>query len=124
MGGAALVQMPGASRLAKIVESRPNVDENDRRSVMAFLEENGDYAPASGQIVGILKGMKDDMEAELKEAIATEEKSIAGFGELKASKESEIELATEAIEAKTGRAGEIAVSVVQTKDSLSDTEDE
>merc|ERR1719207_327384 len=91
---------------------------------MAFLEENGDYAPASGQIVGILKGMKDDMEAELKEAIATEEKSIAGFGELKASKESEIELATEAIESKTARSGEVAVSVVQTKDSLQDTKEE
>merc|ERR1719409_608428 len=103
MGGAALVQMPGASRLAKIVESRPNMDTEDRKNVIAFLQENGDYAPASGQIVGILKGMKDDMEAELKEAIATEEKSIAGFGELKASKETEMETATEAIETKTVR---------------------
>merc|ERR1719207_489978 len=91
---------------------------------MAFLEENGDYAPASGQIVGILKGMKDDMEAELKEAVATEEKSIAGFGELKASKEKEIEVATEAIESKTGRSGEVAVSAVQTKDALEDTTEE
>merc|ERR1719247_723772 len=88
---------------------------------MAFLEENGDYAPASGQIVGILKGMKDDMEAELKEATATEEKAIAGFADLKASKETEIEVATEAIEAKTGRSGEVAVSAVQTKDSIEDT---
>merc|ERR1719379_795136 len=91
---------------------------------MAFLEENGDYAPASGQIVGILKGMKDDMEAELKESIATEEKAITGFGELKASKEAEIEMATEAIETKTQRSGEVAVSAVQTKDSLEDTEKE
>merc|ERR1719201_1131816 len=124
MGGAALLQMPGGDRLQKIMESFPNVDNQDRRNVIAFLQENGDYAPASGQIVGILKGMKDDMEAELKEAIAAEEKSIAGFGELKASKETEIEVATEAIEAKTGRAGEIAVSAVQTKDSLEDTEEE
>merc|ERR1719460_58976 len=68
--------------------------------------------------------MKDDMEAELKEAIATEEKSIAGFGELKASKETEIETATEAIETKTQRAGEVAVLCVQTKDSLEDTKEE
>merc|ERR1719321_1892698 len=68
--------------------------------------------------------MKDDMEAELKEAIATEEKSIAGFGDLKASKEKEIEMATEAIESKTGRSGEVAVSIVQTKDSLEDTTEE
>merc|ERR1719321_2212617 len=65
--------------------------------------------------------MKDDMEAELKEAIASEDKAIAGFADLKASKEKEIEMATEAIESKTGRSGEVAVSVVQTKDSLEDT---
>merc|ERR1719281_2380340 len=68
--------------------------------------------------------MKDDMEAELKEAIADEEKAITGFGELKASKESEITAATEAIESKTGRSGEVAVSAVQTKDSLEDTKEE
>merc|ERR1719265_278174 len=100
------------------------MDSDDRRNVLAFFQENGDYAPQSGQIVGILKGMKDDMEAELKEAIAQEEKSIAGFADLKASKEKEIEMATEAIETKTGRSGEIAVSVVQTKDSLEDTQEE
>jgi len=124
MGGAALIQEVGGDRLKKVIASSSHIDDADRRNVMAFLEENGDYAPASGQIVGILKGMKDDMEAELKEAVATEEKAITGFGELKASKETEIEVATEAIEAKTGRAGEIAVSVVQTKDSLEDTTSE
>merc|ERR1719230_2167074 len=124
MGGAALLQMPGGNRLTKIVESYPNMDIEDRKNVVAFLQENGDYAPASGQIVGILKGMKDDMEAELKEAIASEEKAIAGFADLKASKEKEIEMATEAIETKTGRSGEVAVSAVQTKDSLEDANEE
>merc|ERR1719375_403177 len=116
--------MPGGDRLKKIVEAFPNMDAEDRKNVVAFLQENGDYAPQSGQIVGILKGMKDDMEAELKEAISAEEKAIAGFGELKASKEKEIEMATEAIETKTGRSGEVAVSAVQTKDSLEDTKEE
>jgi len=124
MGGAALLQMPNGDRLKKLVESFPNVDVQDRRNVMAFLQDGGDYAPQSGQIVGILKGMKDDMEAELKEAIASEEKAIAGFGELKASKEAEIEMATEAIETKTQRSGEVAVAAVQTKDALEDTEKE
>merc|ERR1719310_1050791 len=64
------------------------------------------------------------MEAELKEAIADEEKAIAGFGDRKASKEKEIEMATEAIETKMGRAGELAVSVVQTKDALEDATEE
>merc|ERR1719217_2054818 len=92
----------------------------DRQNVLAFIEQSGDYVPQSGQIVGILKSMKDDMEASLKEAIADEEKAITGYGELKASKEKEAEIATEAIETKTSRSGELAVSVVQTKDSLQD----
>jgi uncharacterized protein YoxC len=124
MGGASFMQLPGANKLHKIVESYAKVDPADRRDALAFLDASGDYEPASGQIVGILKGMKDEMEADLKDAIASEDKSIAGFNDLKSSKETEIEAATEAIESKTSRSGEIAVSVVQTKDSLEDTQDE
>merc|ERR1719428_51036 len=124
MGGASFMQLPGAGKLHHLVESYPKMDPADRRDALAFLDASGDYEPASGQIVGILKGMKDDLEAELKEAIADEEKAIAGFNDLKGSKETEIEVATEAIETKTARSGEIAVSVVQTKDSLEDTQDE
>merc|ERR1719230_1073774 len=122
MGGASLMQLPGASDLHRLVENYPNVDPVDRRNALAFLEQSGDYVPQSGQIVGILKGMKDQMEADLKEAVADEEKAIAGFADLKASKNKEIEVATEAIETKTARSGELAVSVVQTKDSLEDTQ--
>merc|ERR1719230_1484171 len=99
----------------------------DRRNAQAFLEQGSDSEETtmgSGEIVGILKAMKDEMEADLKDAIAEEEKAVAGFGDLKASKEKEIETATEAIETKTARSGEIAVSVVQTKDALEDTTEE
>merc|ERR1719379_1856207 len=121
MGGAALLQMAGGDRLHKLIENYPNMDAVDRRDTLAFLDQSSDYAPQSGQIVGILKAMKDETEASLKEAIADEDKAVAGFTDLKGSKEKEIEMATEAIEAKTGRAGELAVSVVQTKDALEDT---
>jgi len=123
MGGASLMQLPFSDRLHKLVENYPNVDSNDRRQTLSFLEQS-DSAPQSGQIVGILKAMKDDMEAELKEAVADDAKATAGFADLKASKEKEVEVATEAIETKTGRAGETAVSVVQTADSLEDTQNE
>merc|ERR1719201_2944517 len=124
MGGAALLQMPSGDRLKKLVQSYPNVDASDRRQAVAFLEDSSESTGASDQIVGILKAMKDDMEAELKEAIADEEKAIAGFADLKASKEKEIEMATEAIETKMARAGELAVSVVQSKDALEDANEE
>merc|ERR1719487_2848001 len=124
MGGAALLQMPNGDRLKKLVQSYPNMDAGDRREALAFLEDSSESTGASDQIVGILKAMKDDMEAELKEAIADEEKAVAGYNDLKASKEKEIEMATEAIETKMGRAGELAVSVVQTKDALEDETEE
>merc|ERR1719265_2924628 len=124
MGGASFVQMPEAPLLKKLVQTSSAIDENDRRNVMSFLEQSGDYVPQSGQIVGILKAMEDDMKKNLEESIADEEKAVAGYADLKKSKDSEVELATEAIETKTARAGELAVSVVQTADELEDTQKE
>merc|ERR1719235_2116216 len=106
MGGASFVQMPEANVIRKLADASPSLDPMDKKNLLAFLEQSSDYAPQSGQIVGILKAMEDEMEASLKEAIADEEKAIAGFGDLKASKTQEVEMATEAIETKTARAGE------------------
>ncbi len=39
----------------------------------------------SGQIVGILKAMMEDMEALLKEVIADEEKAVVGYGDWKSA---------------------------------------
>merc|ERR1719386_49694 len=100
------------------------MDVADRREALAFLDDSSESTGASDQIVGILKAMKDEMEADLKEAIAAEEKAVAGYNDLKASKEKEVEMATEAIETKMARAGELAVSVVQTKDALEDETEE
>jgi len=127
MAGAALLQMPGGNYLRNLIDTYPKMDPMDRRTAQAFFQEsNGaeDTTMGAGEIVGILKAMKDEMEADLKDAIADEEKSVAGFNDLKASKEKEIEMATEAIESKMARAGELAVSVVQTKDALEDAEEE
>merc|ERR1719353_851619 len=68
--------------------------------------------------------MKEEMEGSLAKTTADEEKAAAGYLELKASKEEEIKVATQAVEAKQTRAGELAVSVVQTADDLEDTEEE
>merc|ERR1719160_241078 len=97
----------------------------DRRNLQSFLQaDDSESSQGAGEILGILKAMKDEMEADLKEAIADEEKAVAGFNDLKTSKETEVETATEAIETKMARAGELAVSVVQTKDALEDNIEE
>merc|ERR1719355_231780 len=115
MGAASLMQMPNSNRLAKIVQNAPNVDSYDRDSVVSFLEqkEGGDYAPQSGQIIGIMKQMLEEMQAGSAEADAEEAKAVAAFNDLSASKNKEVSVATSAIEAKTVRSGGLAVSTVQ-----------
>merc|ERR1719321_825717 len=99
----------------------------DRRQIVAFLQQgSGDeeMSAGSGEILGILKQMKEEMESNLAGAEKDEAAAVEGFNSLKSSKETEIEVATEAIETKMGRSGELAVSVVQTKDALEDALDE
>jgi chromosome segregation ATPase len=101
-----------------------SVDASDRDTLMAFLQGQnpyGDYAPASGQIVGILKNMKDEMDKSLGGIVATEEAAAKGFTELKAAKTSEIQAATKAIESKTTRSGELAVEIVNAKNEKDNT---
>jgi len=124
MGGAALLQMPNGNRLKKLAENAESLDNFDRESLVSFLEQKGDYAPQSGQIVGIMKQMLEEMQKASAEADADEAKSASGFSELSASKNKEVEIATAAIETKTVRSGELAVSTVQTQDALDDSNDE
>jgi len=130
MGGAALMQLPKAAQLKKLVESSTSIIEIDRERVISFLSgksddtEAGDYAPASGQIVGILKQMKDQMESSLSEATAEETSGAAAFENLKAAKNSEIAAASDSIESKGSRSGTLAVENVQNQDGLDDAEQE
>merc|ERR1719420_906756 len=56
----------------------------------------------------------------MKSTETAEEEAVKGFAELKAAKDKEIELASEAIEVKTKRVGELAVSIVQSEDGADD----
>merc|ERR1719456_764551 len=128
MGAASLLQAPGglADRLKKLVATSSAASDFDRQQVTAFLEQKDgqDYAPQSGQITGILKSMKDEMEADLKKLTTDEAAAVKGFGDLKASKSDEIAVAGEAVRTKTAQSGELAVSIVQTQADIGDTEAE
>jgi len=123
--GKAFLQSGTAGRLIKVVQASSSVDDYERSSVMAFLsgKQNpfGDYSSQSGEIVGILKAMKDEMDKDLGGAVSAEEEAAKGFAELAAAKKAQIAAAGEAIEAKTKRSGELAVSVVTTADDIEDT---
>merc|ERR1719287_219146 len=127
MGAKALMQMSKQSlvQLTKAARSSMALDDVEKSTVLSFLDGTanpfGDYAPQSGEIVGMLKAMKDEMDKDLNGAIAAEEKAQAGFDELAAAKKSEIAAASEAIEAKTSRQGALAVLIATTGDDIEDT---
>jgi len=97
----------------------------EREMLTEFLstKQASGYAPGSGEIVGILKQLLENMEGDLKDATDTENAAIAEFEGLVAAKEKEIAAATEAIEAKTERAGEGAVELVNLKNDLEDAQE-
>merc|ERR1719281_1179192 len=115
-------------RLHKILNTAQTLDNYQRSTVTAFLSGGqnpfGDYHSQSGEIVGILKTMKDEMDKALNGAVSDEEKSAAGYEELSAAKKDEISAAGAAIESKTERSGTLAVTITTTKGDIKDTTSE
>jgi peptidoglycan hydrolase CwlO-like protein len=119
MGGAFL-QTSAASVLKKLSVTM-DISSVDRDMLTSFLTEDQGYAPASGEIVGILKQMTDTMEKDLADATAEEEAAIKDFEGLMAAKTKEINTLTKEIETKTARIGELGVQLVTEKEDLDDT---
>merc|ERR1719440_457147 len=117
---ASMLQTSAGETLRNIVEHSPAVSETERSPLMSFLESG---EGGSDQIIGIVATMKEEMEGDLKEATSTEEEAKSSFTTLTESKEKEIAAAGKAVEEKTARTGELAVSVVQAKADLEDTEE-
>merc|ERR1719399_1191392 len=118
----AFLQTNSAAVLRRLSLSQ-DMSNADRDLLASFLVGGAKqgYAPASGEIVGILKQMGDTMAKDLEEVIAAEEKAKQDFEGLVAAKEKEIASATKAIEEKTKRTGEVAVEIVNLKEDLDDT---
>merc|ERR1740138_1502710 len=110
-----------ADRLLKVARSSRAIDDFEREEVLSMLQGK---TQASGEILGMLKAMLDEMDGDYKGAIAEEESAAKGYKELEAAKKAEISAASSAIEAKTARSGALAVAVVTTADDIKDTTSE
>merc|ERR1719174_1882778 len=95
----------------------------DRQDVLSFLSGSSDYAPASGQITGILKTMLDEMNADLADAQATEKKAVSDYEALMAAKKKEVDALSAMIEEKLTRVGDLGVEIQEMKNALGDTAD-
>merc|ERR1719272_2845847 len=115
--GSAFLQTQTASVLRQVAEKRQESD------LVAFLSgtQGEDYAPASGEITGILQTMHDEMVADNAEETATEKAAIKAYDSLMAAKTKEVNSLTKAIESKMTRVGELGVEIAQMKNDLGDT---
>jgi len=95
----------------------------DRDELASFLSEGTSYVPQSGQIVGILKTLKDEMEKDLSDATSAENSSISSYDGLMAAKKKEINSLTKQIESKSMRIGELGVRIAQEENDLEDTQE-
>merc|ERR1719498_1568217 len=113
-----------AASVVKELSITMDMSSVDREMLAAFLSSKSGYSPASGEIVGILKTMDDEMKASLKDAEDAEAAAIQEFEGLVAAKTKEINALTESIETKTARVGEIAVKTAEQENDLEDTKED
>merc|ERR1712203_604230 len=116
----AFLQTNAADALKRMLMKASDMDGKD--DVLAFLSGGTNYAPQSGQIVGILKQMADTMAANLAAATADEEKAIATYTELMDAKTKEANALQASIETKIKKIGDLSVAIVEMKNDLSETE--
>merc|ERR550537_907002 len=121
MGGAALMEFVGAAAFKQIkraMRGSQRITDGDRQSVTSFLQGT---TPGSAEILGMLKSMKDELSRDIAQLEKDEAAAVAGFTDMKASKEKEIEFADESIESKKERVGTLAVEIVKNKDAVEDS---
>jgi len=114
----------GAASVLRGLSVSMDMSSVDREMLASFLSSKSGYAPASGEIVGILKTMDDEMKADLASATANEEAAIKSFDGLVAAKTKEINALQKSIETKTARVGEIAVKTAEAENDLEDTKED
>jgi len=115
------LQTTAAQAILKLAQSSSDIlVDADRQELVSFLSGSSEYAPSSGEIVGILKQMHETMSKDLSEANATEEAAVKAHAGLIAAKAKEVEALSATIEAKTTQIGEIGLDIVEMKEELGD----
>merc|ERR1719359_2749402 len=123
-GPGGFLQTSAAGVLRRLVQQKLNMNEADRHDLLSFLGQGAPaavYVPQSGEIVGILKQMMDEMDADLNGAITKEEEAKAAYEALMAAKTKEKEMLTKMIEEKLTRIADLGVKIAEMKNDLGDT---
>jgi hypothetical protein len=120
--GSAFLQTDAAKKIKELVNDNEENMGGDREELMAFLQGE-DTSEGSGEIVGMLKQMQEDMSKDLADATATEADAVQTYNELVKAKTKEFESLQAAIEEKMARLGELGVANAQMANDGGDTGD-
>lgn len=115
-GGSALLQAD-KSRMLRAAQRSAKLDNSQKQQIMSLLsgetaKQDPDY------VMGILNAMKDDTKQKITSDSQMEDKAIENYGELEASKKTEISTLLEQLERKMKRIGELKVEIVDMQRSL------
>jgi len=118
------LQTTAALVLRRFAMEKAEMPDETRQELLSFLagKNSDEYAPQSGQIVGILKQMEDEMAKALDEATAAEEEAIKSYDALIAAKTKEVDALTAQIESEQTRIGDLGVEIAGMENDLEDTE--
>jgi chromosome segregation ATPase len=124
--GKSFLQTGAAAYLKNVIENNAStidtLDIQDQQTLMAFLQSGKDYAPAGGEIVGILKMMKDNFDESLGGILGEEEAAVKSYNKMKITLQDLIKTSGRAIEKKSELKGEVAVKIVEAKNLVATTE--
>lgn len=120
--GKSFLQTGAAKYLQTLSESsliNSNLDMSEQQTLASFLQSG---TGSSGEIVGILKMIKENIDGELGGVVKAEEAAVKAFTTMKASLEELIKTSGASIEKKQETAGQVAVKIVEGKNTISTTE--
>ena len=133
--GASLLQMPAdhlkgiAAGVKKAMDTHPDTGLTlaQAQIMSSFIQQSqdpssdGSYAPASGQIFGILNQMKETFETNLAATQKDENANTALYNEVKAAKDAEIQAGQKQIDTKTEQRASTDEKNAEAKQNVKDT---
>merc|ERR1712129_490107 len=120
----AFLQTSSAMVLRRFTMEKAILPDETRQELLAFLSGSNseEYEPQSGQIVGILKQMEEEMDKALADAREAEEDAIKSYDALMEAKTKEVDALTAQIEKEQTRIGDLGVEIASMENDLEDTQ--
>merc|ERR1712029_702808 len=118
------IQTASAMTLRRYAMEKAVLPDETRQELLAFLSGSNseEYDPQSGQIVGILKQMEEEMDKALADARVAEEEAIKSYDALMEAKTKEVDALTAQIEKEQTRIGDLGIEITSMENDLEDTQ--